>query len=63
MAKDEIEDGIIVMDITKKSCSICNKEIIPGQFYVRDIITNDIICSECDDGKVPIKGDNLVSID
>ena len=63
MAKDEIKDRIIDLDIKKKKCSICRKEILPGQFYVRDIITNDIVCSNCDDGHVPIKGDNLVFID
>ncbi len=62
MAKDEIKDESMDLDI-KKKCSICNKEILQGQFYVRDIITNDIVCSNCDDGHVPIKGDNLVSID
>ncbi|HUX99388.1 MAG TPA: hypothetical protein VMV49_07525 [Candidatus Deferrimicrobium sp.] len=63
MTKDEIKNGIIDLDIKKKKCSICNTAILPGQFYTRDIVTNDIICSNCDDGQVPIKGDNLISID
>jgi len=47
----------------KKICSFCSKEILPGQYYVRDLISNQNFCSNCDDGQAPIKGDTLVSID
>ena len=64
MAKDKVSKETTKMDdLQKKSCSLCSKEILPGQYYIRDIISNQIICSNCDDGQAPIKGDNLVSID
>lgn len=63
MAKDEIKEEIVGLDTHKKECSICNREILPGQFYVRDILTNELICSNCDEGQPPIEGDNLISID
>ncbi len=63
MAKDDIKEIITNSDFKKKICSICNKEILPGRAFIRDILSNEIICSDCDDGQAPIKGDNLISID
>ena len=64
MAKDKIKEDISkINNFQKKKCSICHKEISPGQYYIRDIISNETICSNCDDGQAPIKGDILVSID
>ncbi|TXT55584.1 MAG: hypothetical protein BAJALOKI1v1_2010007 [Promethearchaeota archaeon] len=63
MAKDEINEALDSLESKKKICSSCGKEILRGQFYIRDIITNELFCSECDDGQPPIKGDNLFSID
>jgi len=62
MAKDEI-NGKITKNLQKKICSICHKEISPGQYYIRDILSSEFICSNCDGGQVPIKGDTLLSID
>jgi len=64
MAKDEINGDITnIEDFQKKYCSACHKKILPGQYYIRDVISNEITCSNCDDGQAPIKGDILISID
>ncbi len=64
MAKDEINEDITnIEDFQKKHCSTCHKKILPGQYYIRDVISNEITCSNCDDGQAPIKGDILISID
>jgi len=64
MAKDEINGDLIKNNgIQKIICSICHKEILPGQYYIRDIVSSEIICSNCDDGQPPIKGDILLSLD
>jgi len=51
------------MYFQKKYCSACHKKLLPGQYYIRDVISNEITCSNCDDGQAPIKGDILISID
>lgn len=64
MARDKINGKMTDIDSVQiKHCSTCHEEILPGQFYVRDIISNEITCSNCDDGQAPIKGDVLISID
>lgn len=63
MAKNDYKEIITNSDFKKKVCSICNKEILPGRAFIRDIISNKIYCSDCDDCQAPIKGDNLISID
>lgn len=64
MAKDETKEDIAeVKEDQKKICSNCKKEILPGQFYIRDLISDEIIYSNCDEGQAPIKVDPLFSID
>ena len=64
MAKDKINENITnINNLKKRICSICHKEIPPGQFYIRDIISDVFICSSCDDGQAPVKGDILLSLD
>ena len=64
MAKDEINGNITkINNLQKKICSICHKEISPGQYYIRDIISSEVFCSNCDDGQAPIRGDILLSLD
>ena len=64
MARNETKEEISeVEEIRKKICSICKKDVPQGQYYIRDITSNEIICSNCDDGQAPIKGDILFSID
>jgi len=64
MAKDDINGKLAkINNIQKIICSICHKEISSGQYYIRDIVSSEIICSNCDDGQAPIKGDILLSLD
>ena len=48
---------------SKKACSKCNKEINKGEFFIRSVLSGEIICSTCDDNRVIIKGENFFSID
>ncbi len=42
------------------SCSKCNKEISKGEPYIKLIITEEIFCSECDEGL--FEGNNFVAL-
>ena len=47
--------------ISKKiSCSKCKKEISNGEPYTKLILTEEIFCSECDEGL--FEGDNFVAV-
>lgn len=47
---------------TQKICSKCKKPIPVGEPYVEGVLTDEIICSDCDEGLL-VKGDLLFSID
>jgi hypothetical protein len=49
-------------DFQKKIFSFCSKEILSGQYYVRDLISNQLINSNWDDGQAQIKRNTLAYI-
>ncbi len=64
MEKDEIKKDAINLDKPEeKVCSKCKRVIQPGEYYVVDILSNEITCSECDDNRILVKGENFFSID
>ena len=64
MAKDDIKkDTSSFVEKQEKVCSICKRSILPGEYYVEDILSDEITCSECDDNRILVKGDNFFSID
>ena len=64
MEKNEIKKH--ASDLEKKeekTCSRCKRVIQPGEYYVEDILTDEITCSECDDNRILTKGEAFFSID
>ena len=51
------------LNVESINCSKCKKTISSGQYYVRSILTGEITCSDCDDNRILIKGENFYSID
>lgn len=64
MQKDEIEKHTTDLDKEDvKVCSKCKRVIQPGEYYVEDILSDEITCSECDDNRILVKGEAFFSID
>ena len=64
MEKDEIKEHTTEMDKKKEqTCSKCKKVIQPGEYYVEDVLSDKITCSECDDNRILVKGETFFSID
>ena len=64
MQKDEIEKHTTDLDRKEvKVCSKCKRVIQPGEYYVEDILSDEITCSECDDNRILVKGEAFFSID
>ncbi len=64
MEKDEIKKHTTSLDKKEeKTCSKCKRVIQPGEYYVEDILSDKITCSECDDNRILIKGEAFFSID
>jgi hypothetical protein len=64
MQKDEIEKHTTDLDKKEeKVCSKCKRVIQPGEYYVEDILSDEITCSECDDNRILVKGEAFFSID
>ena len=64
MQKDEIGKHVTDLDKNEvKVCSKCKRIIQPGEYYVEDILSDEITCSECDDNRILVKGEAFFSID
>ena len=64
MEKDEIKKHATSLDKKEeKTCSKYKRVIQPGEYYVEDILSDKITCSECDDNRILIKGEAFFSID
>ncbi len=64
MEKDDIKKETLSLDKRQeKACSKCKRVILPGEYYVEDILSDEITCSECDDNRVLLKGETFFSID
>lgn len=64
MEKDDIKKDTTNADKKEeKICLKCKRVIQPGEYYVEDILTNKITCSECDDNRILVKGEAFFSID
>ena len=64
MEKDEIEkNNADLQNKEIKICSKCKRAIQPGDYYVEDLLTDNITCSECDDNRILVKGENFFSIE
>ncbi len=64
MEKDDVKKGTSSLDKKQeKECSKCKRVIFPGEYYVEDIISDEITCSECDDNRILVKGEIFFSID
>jgi len=64
MEKDDIDEKALdLIKLQEKFCSKCKRVILPGEYYIEDILSNVITCSDCDDNRILIKGDNFFSID
>ncbi|MHA1490092.1 MAG: hypothetical protein ACTSRI_10605 [Promethearchaeota archaeon] len=64
MEKDEIKKHATSLDKKEeKICSKCKRIIQLGEYYVEDILSDKITCSECDDNRILVKGEAFFSID
>ncbi|MHA1380773.1 MAG: hypothetical protein ACTSRG_20595 [Candidatus Helarchaeota archaeon] len=64
MQKDESKKHTTDLDRKEaKVCSKCKKIIQPGEYFVEDILSDKITCSECDDNRILVKGEAFFSID
>ncbi|TFF94574.1 MAG: hypothetical protein EU544_04315 [Promethearchaeota archaeon] len=64
MEKDEIKKRTTEIDRNEeKICSKCKRAIQPGEYYIEDILTDEITCSDCDDKRILVKGEAFFSID
>lgn len=59
--KEHLEHSIKNLNEDIIFCSKCHREIPRGETYTKLILSNQILCSECDEGL--FEGDNLLGLD
>lgn len=64
MEKDELKKdlGRATQDL-EFTCSKCHRVISRGEYYVRDILTKEITCMDCDDNRIYVNNENFMAID